>query len=587
MCGIVGAVLSGKDAVDEVYCGLKQLEYRGYDSVGMSVLCGGNICTVKHGGRVESIGEEVKKLSGEIAIGHTRWATHGQPTDINAHPHTSGRFSIVHNGIIENYRDLKRELEDNGEKFVSETDSEVIVRLLNMCYSGDILGAIAKTVRKLKGSFALAVLCADFDGIVAVKYKNPIILGFDSQNIYLSSDIPALPQCVESVCVPEDGDIAVITRGNVKFYDFALSVKKRVKSPISLGQFAKGKGDYPHYMIKETCEAARTLCDTVGAFERNVDKKKLKSLVENADKIIITGCGTAYNAGLAVEKEFGKFAFTRAEIASELRYDLPKVTDKTLVLAVTQSGETADTVEAVTALKSAGAKIVTVTNCGYSAITRVADVVVPVCAGAEICVAATKSYIGQLATLTLIASLVNGNSAADDLIAVSEKIADVLADEKTAAAIAGQCAISSAVFFLGRGVDYPVAVEGSLKLKEVSYVFSDAYPAGELKHGTLALVDENTLSVFSICDPELSGKCESAVEQVVSRKGHAAVITTLPQVAERLKDVATVWLLPECQARFSPFLSSVALQLIAYKAAVILNRDPDKPRNLAKSVTVE
>ncbi|MDE7301618.1 MAG: class II glutamine amidotransferase, partial [Clostridia bacterium] len=312
MCGIVGAVLNGKNAVDEVYCGLKRLEYRGYDSVGMSVLDGKNICTVKHGGRVESIGEEVKKLRGEIAIGHTRWATHGQPTDINAHPHTCGKFSIVHNGIIENYRDLKRELEDKGEKFVSETDSEVIVRLLNICYSGDMLGAIAKTVSKLKGSFALAVLCADFDGIVAVKYKNPIILGFDGQNTYISSDIPALPQCVESVCVPEDGDIAVITHGNVKFYDFSLNVKNRVKSPISLGQFAQGKGNYPHFMIKETCEAARTLCDTVGAFERNVDKKKLKSLVENADRIIITGCGTAYNAGLAVEKEFGIFAFTRA-----------------------------------------------------------------------------------------------------------------------------------------------------------------------------------------------------------------------------------------------------------------------------------
>ncbi len=590
MCGIIGAALSFGNAAEDVYNGLERLEYRGYDSVGMSVLRGGKITTIKKGGRVASIKEQALSLAGGVAIGHTRWATHGEPTDVNAHPHTGKKFSVVHNGIIENFRELKAELEANGEKFISDTDSEVVVRLLERYYSGNLLAAVSRTVKRLKGSFALGILCCDFNCLVAVKYKSPVVVGFSKNGAYVSSDIPALPDCVTEACLPEDGDIVCVTPFSARFFTFGLEEVKRARFKAERGFSPAGKCGYPHYMLKEINENVRTLKDTAEAFFRNVDVKKLASAITAADCIIITGCGTAYNAGLAAKYFFKKFRGKTcfAEIASELRYDLPEVTPSTVVIAVTQSGETADTVEAVRALKKAGALIVTVTNCGYSAITRVADIVVPVCAGAEICVAATKSYTGQLAALYLTAALLSDPYAAQrELSLLCGKVELVLKEQARAEEIARICANSTAVFFLGRGIDYAAAVEASLKLKEVSYVFSDGYPAGELKHGTLALVDENTLSVFLICDKRLADKCENAVEQVVSRKGKAAVITCIPEVAERLASLAEVWLVPECPPCFSPFVCAAALQLIAYRTAVILGKDPDKPRNLAKSVTVE
>ncbi len=590
MCGIIGVVRKSGNAAEEVFQGLLRLEYRGYDSAGMSALDGGKIRTVKRGGRVSNLMPEAERLKGSTAIGHTRWATHGEPNDTNAHPHCSGKFSVVHNGIIENYRQLKEELSDGGATFASDTDSEVIVKLIDFYYKGDALKAVARAAARLQGSFALGVLCADREGIIAVKYKSPAVVGFDSNGAVLCSDIPALPASVTSVCVPEDGDIAEITAETVTFYDSKLTPVNRVRRPIFPEQFTLGQGGYPHYMIKEIHEAERTVAETCGGFFRNVDVKRLTEYVRGADRIIITGCGTAYNAGLAAKNYFTEKCgvFCQVEIASELRYSPPKVTPATLVIAVTQSGETADTVEAVSALKRAGARVVAVTNCGYSQITRVAHLVVPVCAGAEVCVAATKSYIGQLAALYLMAKLTEDLfTAQEELTRAGAGIGELLKVEANAEEIARQCAKSSAVFFLGRGLDYAVAVEASLKLKEVSYVFSDGYPAGELKHGTLALIDENTLSVVVICNPALAEKCCNAVSQIISRRGKVAVITCLADVAEKLKDSAAVWLLPQCPAVLSPFVSAVALQLVAYKTAVLLGRDPDKPRNLAKSVTVE
>ena len=565
MCGIIGVALKRGNAAKEVYEGLERLEYRGYDSAGMSVKTDGGTVTIKRGGRVSNIKEGAAELSGGVAVGHTRWATHGEPPDRNAHPHVAGKFSVVHNGIIENYRELKDELLSKGAEFASDTDSEVIARLLDDCYKGDLLAAVAETVGRLKGSYALGILCEDFDGIVAVKYKSPVVVGFGERGVALCSDIPALPEWVTSVCVPEDGDIAVVSARSASFYD-------------------------PHYMLKEIHETEQTVRDTCDAFFRNVDVKRLTEYVRGADRIILTGCGTAYNAGLVAKRFFSDKCgvFCQAEIASELRYSPVHITGSTLVLAISQSGETADTVEAVSALKEAGARVVAVTNCGYSAITRVAHMTVPVCAGAEVCVAATKSYIGQLAALYLISRLTaDVFTARSVLLYVCDKIGGLLKDSGGADEIARECADSSAVFFLGRGIDYAVAVEASLKLKEISYVFSDGYPAGELKHGTLALIDENTLSVIIICDKNLAEKCENAASQVLSRKGRVAVITCLDEVADRLKGAAEVWKIPECPPELSPFVSAVALQLIAYKAAVILGRDPDKPRNLAKSVTVE
>lgn len=590
MCGIIGVALKRGNAAAEVYEGLERLEYRGYDSAGLSVKTGGGTVTVKRGGRVANLKESAAELCGGVAIGHTRWATHGEPSDRNAHPHVAGKFSIVHNGIIENYRELKEELCAGGAEFVSDTDSEVIVRLLDKYYAGDMLKAVAAAVGRLKGSYALGILCEDFDGIIAVKYKSPVVVGFGEKGVALCSDIPALPEWVSAVCVPEDGDIVSISAQSASFYDSGLQSANRVRRPVFAGQFNCGRGDYPHYMLKEIHETERTVVDTCDAFFRNVDVKRLTEYVRNADRIILTGCGTAYNAGLVAKRFFSDRCgvFCQVEIASELRYSPVHITGATLVLAISQSGETADTVEAVSALKEAGARVVAVTNCGYSAITRVAHLTVPVCAGAEVCVAATKSYTGQLAALYLISRLTaDVFTARRELLAAGAKVNELLKDCEGADKIAEECAESSAVFFLGRGADYAVAVEASLKLKEISYIFSDGYPAGELKHGTLALIDDNTLSVIIICDEKLAEKCENAVSQVSSRKGKVAVVTCLDGVAAKLEDTAAVWKIPECPPNLAPFVSAVALQLVAYKTAVSLGRDPDKPRNLAKSVTVE
>lgn len=590
MCGIIGIISQKKNAVKEVYEGLSRLEYRGYDSAGLSVLSGGKITTVKAGGRVSALEEGIKTLSGTAAIGHTRWATHGEPSDRNAHPHVSGGFSLVHNGIIENYAALKEELAEEGAEFLSDTDSEVIVKLIDRYFRGDPLEAVRAAVERLKGSYALAVMCEGREEIIAVKYKSPAVIGFWRGGVCVCSDVPALPGYVTSIAVPEDGDIVSLRTDSAVFYNARLQPVNRVRRHICAGQYAAGLGEWRHYMIKEIHETARTLTDTCEGFFRAVDCKKLGEYLRSADRIIICGCGTAYNSGLVAKEYFNAVcgAFCQVEIASELRYSQVRAIKNTLVLAVSQSGETADTVEAAAKLKADGARVVAVTNCGYSAITRIAHLVVPVCAGAEVCVAATKSYIGQLAALRLIASLSGDTlSVKEQLLKVADSVEGVFKGGENAEKIAALCAEASAVFFLGRGIDYAVAVEASLKLKEITYKFSDGYPAGELKHGTLALIDENTLSVLVICDERIAAKCENAASQIISRKGKVAVITCLDDVAERLKASAEVWKIPQASSNFSPFLSAVALQLIAYKTAVKLGRDPDKPRNLAKSVTVE
>ncbi len=602
MCGIAGVALKCGNAAKEVYSGLQRLEYRGYDSAGIAALNGGKLTVIKRKGRVAELEPCLKNFNATVAIGHTRWATHGAPCERNAHPHICGKFAIVHNGIIENYRDLKRELEGCGNTFISDTDSEVIARLVSHYYetctdlSGvdRILCAVCKAVKRLSGSFAIAILCSDFNGIIAVKYKSNAVVGFGERGVCLSSDIPALPAALTEAAILEDGDIALITAEKTQFFNFDLQPIERVKRHISPVQLNCGKGEYAHYMLKEIYEAERTVRDTAEAFFRT-DLRQLQSYIANADQIIITGCGTAYNAALAAVRFFAERCgvFCVAEVASELRCQPRRVTRSTLLIVVTQSGETADVVGAAEAFKQAGAVIIAVTNCGYSAITRVADTVIPVCAGPEICVAATKSYIGQLASLYLISALAEEGSGIDNAEIAKRELIDTAAafdsiySGDMSAELAKDCVKSNAVFFLGRGYDYAAAVEASLKLKEVSYIFSDSYPAGELKHGTLALIDGGTLSIIIVGDEVFADKSEATIEQIISRKGRAAVVTGSKAVAERLGGRAKVWLLPQCKACLSIMLSSVALQLIAYRAAVLLNRNPDKPRNLAKSVTVE
>lgn len=587
MCGIVG-ITGVEGAAGVVYKRLKLLEYRGYDSAGISSLSDGKFFLSKRRGRVYSLGGDVRHLHGKTAIGHTRWATHGKPSDVNAHPHIFGKFAIVHNGIIENYACLKEKF-FGGVEFNSETDSEVVVRLLQRFYDGDILTAVKKTAELLAGSYAIVIMCSDFDGIIVVKNKSPAIIGYGTGANYAASDAPALAGLCDEITVLSDGDIAVLTSGVVKIYDGNLKkiTREKIKNPATAAEL--DLRDCPHYMLKEIREVPLSVTRTCDAYICAEDK--LKDYLRGIDRIIITGCGTAYNSGLIGKRYFESFAHIPAEVetAGEFRYKQPIIDERTAVIAISQSGETADTVEAAKLVKGLGGKVIAVTNSPYSELTRVADAVVPVEAGPEICVAATKSYTGQIAALYLLALTVAGRDLTDGvkkLYSTAALAGNVIAHTDISS-LADMCARSDGVYFLGRDLDYAVATEGSLKLKEISYIPSEGYPAGELKHGTLALIDIRTVSVVIITDKFLASKSENAVEQILSRRGKVAVITNLKEVKEELKGKAEIIEIPECDGYLSPLLSAVTVQLLAYGTALLLNRDPDKPRNLAKSVTVE
>lgn len=584
MCGIVGFA-GARRASDIIYNGLKQLEYRGYDSAGIATLSDGKISALKRRGRVSVLESEIGKLGGFTGIGHTRWATHGKPSDENAHPHVFGKFAIVHNGIIENYSDLKEKY-FGGVKFNSDTDSEIIVRLLDKFYGGDLVGALKKISLILKGSYAVAVICADFDGIAVSKRNNPAIIGYGDGENFAASDAPALAGLCREISVLDDGDIALITRDGVNIFDENLQgvVRERLvnlATPASLDL-----GGCPHYMLKEIREVPASVERTRLAYV--TVESKVKEVLRGVKRVIITGCGTAYNSGLVAKRYIESFVKipAEAEIAGEFRYKNPVITPETAVIAISQSGETADTVEAAKLAVSCGAKVVAVTNAPYSQLTRIADVVVPVGAGSEICVAATKSYTGQIAALYLIAGTLAGIDGSKNLLKIP-KLCEETLEHIDIDTLADMCARSGGVYFLGRDIDYAVALEGSLKLKEISYVPSEGYPAGELKHGTLALIDIKTVAVVIITGERLAGKSENAVEQVLSRKGKVAVISNVAGIEKRLEGRAEVIKIPECDEFLSPLLSAIAVQLLAYKTALLLDRDPDKPRNLAKSVTVE
>ncbi len=587
MCGIVG-ITGIEGAAGAVYKRLKLLEYRGYDSAGIASLSGGEFLLCKRRGRVYSLGGDIKHLHGSTAIGHTRWATHGKPSDENAHPHIFGKFAIVHNGIIENYAHLKEKY-FGGVQFNSETDSEVIVRLLNHFYKGDILSALKKTVSLLAGSYALAVMCTDFDGILVTKNKNPAIIGYGNGANFCASDAPALAGLCDEITVLCYGDIALLTSDEVKIYDKNLkpSVRERLKNLALFSEL--DLHGCPHYMLKEIREVPQSILKTCEAYICTSDK--LRNYLKGIERIIITGCGTAYNSGLIGKRYFENFAHIPVEVetAGEFRYKNPIITDKTAVIAISQSGETADTVEAGRLVKKLGGKVIAVTNSPYSELTRIADAVVPVEAGQEICVAATKSYTGQITALYLLALTAAGKNISDGVekLKILSGLSEKLIAEADISSLADMCARSDGVYFLGRDLDYAVATEGSLKLKEISYIPSEGYPAGELKHGTLALIDIRTTSVVIITDKSLASKSGNAVEQILSRRGKVAVITNIKEVAEDFRGKAQIIEIPECDEYLSPLLSAVIVQLLAYRTSLLLGRDPDKPRNLAKSVTVE
>ena len=587
MCGIVG--ITGSDgAAGAVYKRLKLLEYRGYDSAGIASLSDGNFYLCKRRGRVYSLAGDIKHLHGKTAIGHTRWATHGKPSDENAHPHIFGKFAVVHNGIIENYAALKEQY-FGGVEFNSETDSEVVVRLLDLFYRGDILSAVKETVSLLVGSYALVIMCADFDGLIVTKNKNPAIIGYGDGKNYVASDAPALAGLCDEITVLTDGDICVLTSSEVKIYDGELKsvAREKLKNPATCAEL--DLNGCPHYMLKEIREVPKSITRTSDAYICTEDK--LKGYFRGLERIIITGCGTAYNSGLIGKRYFESFAGIPVEVetAGEFRYKQPIITANTAVIAISQSGETADTVEAAKLVKGLGGRVIAVTNSPYSELTRIADAVVPVEAGQEICVAATKSYTGQIAALYLLALTAAGKDTSRgakklySVAALSEKIIE----NTDIGTLADMCARSDGVYFLGRDLDCAVAAEGSLKLKEISYIPSEGYAAGELKHGTLALIDIRTTSVVIITDKDLAAKSENAVEQILSRRGKVAVVCNIDGVLKRLKGKAEIIRIPKCDKYLSPLLSAVIVQLLAYRTALLLARDPDKPRNLAKSVTVE
>lgn len=587
MCGII-AYAGHAPAAPELFEGLRKLEYRGYDSAGITTLDRGRLYTDKRAGTVEGLRGDLNNLCGTVGIGHTRWATHGAATAANAHPHVYGRFSVVHNGIIENYSELRSELISAGHAFSSETDSEVIAHLLDVYYDGDPVDALRLTCARLKGCWAIAALCTEFDGYIVTRRGSPVILGRGKGN-YAASDIYALSGWAGEYSIPEEGDFALVTPDKITIFDEHLNEVVRPFDILKSNFSEVGTDDCPHYMLKEIRENARTMRATCRAFS-SLDLSAVRTRLKCADKIVLVGCGTAYNSALAGVRLLGG-AYdcpVSAHIASEARYNPPRVTGRSVCIAVSQSGETADTIMAARIAREAGAYLVAMTNVGYSAITRIADFVLPVCAGAEICVAATKSYIGQLACFHLLSAGTSPSVRDCALENISKKVEEIALDGTYAPAIAKLCVQSRAVFFLGRGYDVDVATEASLKLKEVSYIFSDGYPAGELKHGTLALVDESVLSIVIICDGALAEKSKNAVEQILSRGGKVAVVTTLPPIYAALSGrVQAVWLLPEVPSHLSHFLSSTALQLVAYHAALLTGHNPDKPRNLAKSVTVE
>ncbi len=594
MCGIIGCTGAGR-AADVIYKGLCDLEYRGYDSAGISVLYGGGIRTVKRKGRVSALSPFIPTLEGGTGIGHTRWATHGRPCDANAHPHASGKFSVVHNGIIENYAELKAELIAEGYAFSSDTDSEVVTHLLNKYYSGDFRGAVLGAVKRLKGAFALCILCADCNCFAAVKYRNPLIVGRGKGAAFAASDMPALCGIAESCAVLEDGQIAMVSAEDIAVCDFEGSPAAVAFMPVPAAERATELRGYPHYMIKEINEIPDAVSRTVQAFGDGV-AKKLRAAVSargGLRDIMLCGCGTAYHSALSaaycMEELLG--VPVRAETAGEFRYRKSATGKNTLFIAVSQSGETADTVEAARAALAAGALVAAVTNVPYSALTGIAEIVVPVRAGTEVCVAATKSYCGQIAALLLMAAALAGGEGAEELraeVALAARQCAKVISECRVDDLARACAGSSGVYFIGRGADYPVALEGSLKLKEVSYIPGEGYPAGELKHGTIALIDGSAVAVAVITDRTLAEKTASAAEQIYSRGGRVAVICAEGCAPENLRERAEFFIEVPCCGRFaSPILSVIPLQLLAYRTAVTLGRDPDKPRNLAKSVTVE
>ena len=609
MCGIVGYV--GKDnAKDVIVDGLKRLEYRGYDSAGIALIVDGEIKVFKSAGKIRNFEIELNKLNlySNIGIGHTRWATHGRPTSENAHPHTScdGQIAIVHNGIIENYALLKEELLAKGHRFTSQTDTEVVVHLIEeeLKTSESFFEAFLKAVNRLKGSFALcAITTKEPDKLFCARKDSPLVVGLGEDESFVASDVPAFLPYTNRVVFLDDGEVAVVDREGASFYDFsgAPLTKEVVEIPWSLAQAEKG--GYKHFMLKEIYEQPRGIADTISGntawFRGEVPLEGITP--DSFNRIQIVACGTSYHAGLIAKFFIENLAGVPVEVdyASEYRYRNPIVDGKTLVIAITQSGETADTLAAMRLAKERGAKLLAVCNVIGSTATREADAVIYTYAGPEISVASTKAFTTQLTALFLFAlwlgrerGVLSPERAEElyrSLLEIPSKVESFLNREKreeVVKKIALEFYKSKDALYLGRNVNYPIALEGALKLKEISYIHAEGYPAGEMKHGPIALIDEKMPVIFVATKGKVYEKIVSNMEEVKARKGRViSVINPGSPEAEKLSEFTIE--VPQVEELLSPLITVVPLQLFAYYIADFLGYDVDQPRNLAKSVTVE
>ncbi|MCI7658792.1 glutamine--fructose-6-phosphate transaminase (isomerizing) [Flintibacter sp.] len=610
MCGIVGFI--GKEQAAPILLdGLSRLEYRGYDSAGLAVYdAEKGLQVVKAKGRLQVLRDltrEGQDVPGLMGVGHTRWATHGAPNDVNSHPQVSqsGRMAVVHNGIIENYAKLKKFLESKGVQFVSETDTEVVAQLLDYYYKGDLLDAVSKVLHRIQGAYALGIVCADEpDKLVAVRKDSPLILGLGQGFTMLASDVTALIRYTREVCYLDDGEMAVLTPDGVKVYNSLVQPVEKETSRVDWEISAAEKGGYEHFMFKEIMEQPKAIRDTISPRLRDGkvvldDVTITKEELEDLDRLYVIACGSSYHVGMAAKYILERLLRIPVEVtlASEFRYCAPIVTKHTLALVISQSGETIDTLAAMREAKRLGARILSIVNVVGSTIARESDDVLYTWAGPEIAVATTKAYSTQLAVVYLL-----GLYFADLLGRVTKEEYSVLVEELRALPAKAEAILKdtekiqyyasiyfnhNSVFFIGRNIDYAVGLEGSLKLKEISYIHSEAYAAGELKHGTISLIEDGTLVVALAGWNELFEKLMSNVKEVKARGADVIGIAceNHKEALESLVDSAMT--IPEVNPMFLPSLEVIPMQLFAYYVALMRGCDIDKPRNLAKSVTVE
>lgn len=608
MCGIVGYI-GKREASPLLVQGLSKLEYRGYDSAGVAIINEGLLNVTKCKGRLVNLEAKLKEtpIKGSIGIGHTRWATHGEPSDVNSHPHSNakGTVSVVHNGIIENYMHLREWLISKGYEFFSETDTEVIPNLVDFFYDGNLVEAVMKATAKMEGSYAIGVVSTyEPDKIVAVRKDSPLIIGVGKGEYFIASDIPAILKETREIYLLEDNEFVVITHDGITLLTAEGEEIQKEIFHVTWDEDAAEKGGFEHFMIKEIHEQPKAIRDTMASrimLKKPITLDKIsltKEQINNIDKIYIVACGTAYHAGVAGKYVIEKLARIPVEIdtASEFRYRDPIINERTLMIVISQSGETADTLAALREARKNGARVIAVTNVVGSTVSREADDVLYTWAGPEIAVASTKAYLTQLIAMYIISLFFaeNRQTLSNEkieeikkaMLELPEKVEEVLKNKEVIQKFASTTYMHRDMFFLGRGLDYATAMEGSLKLKEVSYIHSEAYPAGELKHGPIALIEEGTIVIAIATQEELFGKMVSNIKEVTTR-GAKVLAFAFEGNEEIEKTVDSALYLPRIMPILAPVLSVVPLQLLSYFMAIQKGCDVDKPRNLAKSVTVE